>query len=155
MSFELVKLAHVIGACVLLGTGSGIAFFMVMAHRSRDPALIAHVAGIVVIADALFTAAAVVLQPVTGFFLARMAGWSMLEGWILAAIGLYLFVGAFWIPVVFLQVWLRDTARLARDTGTPLPDRYWRIYRLWFVCGFPGFGGVIAILWLMIARPSF
>ena len=49
--YVLLKIAHVIGATVLLGTGAGIAFFMLMAHRTRDAALIAHTAGGVVIAD--------------------------------------------------------------------------------------------------------
>ena len=32
----MLRWLHVIGATVLLGTGAGIAFFMVMAHRTRD-----------------------------------------------------------------------------------------------------------------------
>ena len=39
-----LKLMHVIGATVLFGTGLGIAFFMFMANRTRDPATIAHTA---------------------------------------------------------------------------------------------------------------
>ena len=34
--YFLVKYLHVLGAIVILGTGTGIAFFMLMAHRSRD-----------------------------------------------------------------------------------------------------------------------
>jgi hypothetical protein len=52
----LLRWFHLIGAAVLLGSGAGIAFFMVMAHRTRDARLIAHTAGTVVIADWLFTA---------------------------------------------------------------------------------------------------
>ena len=55
-----------IGAIVILGTGAGIAFFMLMAHRSRDAAFIARMAETVVIADMLFTLTAVPLQPVSG-----------------------------------------------------------------------------------------
>ncbi len=61
-----LKYLHVLGAIVILGTGSGIAFFMLMAHRSRDTAFIARTAAVVVIADMLFTLTAVLLQPVTG-----------------------------------------------------------------------------------------
>ena len=82
MSYDLLLFLHVVGATVLLGTGAGIAFFMVMSHRSRDPALIAHVAGIVVLADMVFTATAAVLQPITGYFLAKAAGWPFFEGWV-------------------------------------------------------------------------
>lgn len=149
---DLLLLGHVIGACVLLGTGAGIAFFMLMAHRTGDPALIAHTAGIVVIADTIFTAAAAVLQPITGFLLAQSAGWPLFSGWVLAALGLYLLVGAFWLPVVWIQIRLRALAVAARDAGAPLPAAYHRLFRIWFACGIPAFAAVIAILWLMLVK---
>jgi uncharacterized membrane protein len=144
---------HVIGACVLLGTGAGIAFFLLMAHRTGDAALIAGTARIVVIADAVFTATAVIAQPVTGVLLARTAGWELTDGWIVAALGLYVLAGLCWLPVVRIQIMLRDLAAEAARTGTPLPPRYHRLYRIWFALGIPAFAAVLAILWLMIARP--
>ena len=156
MSVDLiVRFLHIGGATVLIGTGAGIAFFMVMAVRSRDPALIAHVAGTVVIADFIFTATAVVLQPVTGVWLALLIGWPLTEGWLVAAIALYILVGACWLPVVFIQKRLRDLARQAADAGTPLPASFDRLYRIWFALGWPAFAGVAAILWLMVAKPDF
>src|SRR4051794_30461223 len=95
--FLLLKTVHIIGATVLLGTGAGIAFFMLMAHRSGDPRLIAHTAGIVVIADAVFTASAVVLQPITGAGLALMTGYPLFRGWVAASLVLYVIVGLFWL----------------------------------------------------------
>lgn len=154
MTYELLRFVHVIGATVLLGTGAGIAFFMVMSNRSSDPGLIAHVAGIVVIADTLFTATAAVLQPVSGYLLARQAGWPILEGWIAWSLGLYVFVGVFWLPVVWMQIRMRDLATAARDAGTALPPAYHRLYRWWFAFGFPAFAAVLAIIWLMLTRPS-
>ena len=153
MSHEILLFLHVTGAAVLLGTGAGIAFFMVISNRSGDPALIAHVAGIVVLADTVFTATAAVAQPVTGYLLARSAGWPLLEGWVAWALGLYVVVGAFWLPVVWIQIRLRDLARAARDAGRPLPERYRRLYRIWFTCGFPAFFAVLAIVWLMLTKP--
>lgn len=153
MSHTLLLYAHVVGAAVLLGTGAGIAFFMVISNRSQDPALIAHVAGIVVLADTVFTATAAVAQPVTGFFLARLAGWPLLEGWVAVALGLYVVVGVFWLPVVWIQIRLRDLAAAARDSGAALPARYHRLYRIWFACGFPAFAAVLAIVWLMLTKP--
>lgn len=152
---HIVRWLHVIGATVLLGTGAGIAFFMVMAHRSKDVAAIAHVASTVVIADWVFTASAVVLQPLTGAWLAHLMGWRLTEPWILLSLGLYVFTGAFWIPVVFMQKRMRDLARAAIAAKSPLPDDYDRLYRRWFAFGFPAFAAVLAIIWLMIARPSF
>jgi uncharacterized membrane protein len=121
----LLKLAHVVGACVLLGTGIGIAFFMWMANRSGEAGLIAATARIVVIADTVFTATAVVAQP------------------------------ACWLPVVWVQIKLRDLASAARDAGKPLPAQYHRLFRVWFILGWPAFAGVVAIFALMIAKPTF
>ena len=151
---HLLRWAHIIGACVLLGTGAGIAFFMVMAQRVKDARVIAHVAGTVVIADWLFTAAAVVLQPITGALLAMEIGWRMSEGWIVLSLALYVLVGLLWLPVVWIQHRLRDLARTAAATSEELPAEYHRLYRIWFISGFPAFAGVLAILWLMVARPA-
>ena len=155
MTHEILLFAHIIGATVLLGTGAGIAFFMVISTRSGDAALIAHVAGIVVLADTVFTTTAAVFQPVTGYFLARDAGWPLSEGWVLWSLALYIFVGLFWLPVVWIQIRLRNMAIKARDAGTALPAAFHRLYRIWFACGFPAFAAVMAILWLMITKPSF
>lgn len=155
MTHDLLLFLHVIGACVLLGTGAGIAFFMLMAHRSKDPALIAHVAGIVVLADTLFTTTAAVAQPVTGWLLVQSAGWSLTQGWIALSLGLYLVVGAFWLPVVWMQLRMRNIAVAARDAGRPLPMDYFRLFRWWFAFGFPAFASVLAIVWLMLTKPTF
>ena len=152
--YLLVKLAHIIGATVLFGTGAGIAFFMLMAQRTRDPALIAHTAGVVVLADTLFTATAVVLQPFTGLALAHLAGWRLDSLWILASVGLYVLTGLCWLPVVWIQIRLRNLAREAAAAGEALPPAYHRLWRVWFALGFPAFGAVLGILWLMLAKPG-
>lgn len=150
----LLRFLHVIGATVLLGTGAGIAFFMVVAQRTRDPAVIAHVAGTVVLADTVFTATAVLVQPITGYLLAEAIGWPLTEGWIVLALALYVVTGLFWLPVVWIQLRLRDMARAAAATGAALPSAFTTLYRIWFACGFPAFVSVLAIIWLMLARPS-
>ncbi|MBT2245047.1 MULTISPECIES: DUF2269 family protein [Sphingobium] len=153
-SYFLLKYAHVIGATVLLGTGAGIAFFMLLAHLSGKPALIAGVARIVVIADFLFTASAVLIQPLTGWLLMREVGYSVKETWIVLSLLLYVVTGLFWLPVVWMQMRMRDLAKAAAANGAPLPKAYHRLFRLWFAFGFPAFASVLGILWLMITRPS-
>ena len=152
---DVLRWLHVIGATVLLGTGAGIAFFMVMAQRTGDPRLIAHVADTVVIADFIFTTTAVIAQPLTGWALAHYIGWSLGEGWIALSIALYVLTGLFWLPVVWIQMRLRDLARTAADNGTELPAAYHRLFRIWFACGFPAFAAVLTIFWLMLVRPDF
>jgi uncharacterized membrane protein len=152
--YLILKWLHVIGATVLLGTGAGIAFFMLMAHRTRDPKLIAHTAGVVVIADLVFTATAVVLQPLTGAGLALIQGYPLFKGWVAASLGLYLLVGAFWLPVVWMQLRLRDLARRTAEEGGALPAEYHRLWRWWFACGVPAFAAVLVIIWMMVAKPN-
>ena len=149
-----LKALHVVGATVILGTGAGIAFFMVMAHRSRDPRIVAHTAGVVVIADTVFTASAVILQPLTGYALAQTTGSLIDEGWLLVSLLLYVATGLFWLPVVWMQLRMRNLARDAAAQGTTLPPEYDRLYRLWFAFGFPAFACVLAIVWLMVAKPE-
>jgi len=153
MWVEFLRWAHVIGATVLFGTGTGIAFFMLMAHRTHDAKTIAHTSGVVVIADWVFTTSAVIVQPITGALLAREIGWSLTEGWVLWSLLLYGFVGLFWLPVVWIQHQLRDLAKAAVKSGKPLTDRYFQLFRIWFICGFPAFFAVLLIIWLMVSRP--
>ena len=151
---SILLFLHVIGATVLLGTGAGIAFFMVSAHGTRNATLIAHVASTVVLADFLFTATAVILQPITGIALALRIGWPLGEGWIFYSLLLYVVAGVFWLPVVRIQMKLRDLARQAAVENAPLPALYHRLYRIWFACGFPAFAAVLAIIWLMLTKPD-
>ena len=153
MVYLVLKTLHVIGATVLLGTGAGIAFFMVMAHRTGDARFIAQTARVVVIADFVFTASAVIVQPVTGLMLASMAGYPILRGWIGLSLALYLLTGTFWLPVVWMQSRMRDLALAAADHGEALPAEYHRLYRLWFAFGWPAFAAVLGIVWLMVAKP--
>lgn len=155
MTYLVLKYLHVIGASVLLGTGAGIAFFMLLGHFTGNPVVVAAIARIVVIADFLFTATAVVVQPVTGLALAWHMGWSLWEGWLALSIALYVLTGAFWLPVVWMQMRMRDLAKEAASAGAPLPAQYHRLFWWWFAFGFPAFAAVLAIFWLMIAKPQF
>jgi uncharacterized membrane protein len=151
----LLKLVHLIGAAVLFGTGLGIAFFMWMAHRTRDPALIAGTARVVVIADAVFTATAVIVQPASGLALVWVVGYPLTESWIVVAIALYVLVGMCWLPVVWIQIQLRDIAAYAAKKGAQLPAGYFSLYRVWFALGWPAFFGMIAIFAIMVWKPEF
>ena len=152
-AYFLVKFLHVLGAIVILGTGTGIAFFMLMAHRSGDVAFIARTASTVVIADMIFTLTAVLLQPVSGGLLMMLSATSIREGWLHASLVFYAVAGIFWVPVVFMQIEMRNLAQAAMEKGLALPPRYHQLFRRWFLFGIPGFGSVMIILWLMIAKP--
>ena len=150
-----LKFLHVAGAAILLGTGLGIAFFLFMADRAGDIEALATTLRHVVVADYVFTATAAILQPITGLALVHFGGFSLSQTWIWASIVLYFLVGACWLPVVVLQSRMRDLAAGALRAGDiSLPPLYHRLMRIWFVLGWPAFLSVLAIFWLMVAKPA-
>lgn len=153
MLFVTLKVVHILSGAVLFGTGAGIAFFMLMAHRTREPATVAATARVVVMADMVFTATAVVIQPLTGAALIAVQGWQPFSPWLVCAYALYILVGACWLPVVWIQVRMKRLAEAAAASGEPLPLDYDRLFRWWFALGWPAFAGVVGLYWLMVAKP--
>ncbi len=149
-----LKLIHILSSTLLFGTGLGTAFYMWRADRSNDMLAIAMVSRNVVLADWLFTTPAVIIQPVTGFWLLYLLGIPLDSPWILISLALYILVGCCWIPVVFIQMRVaRLTARL-NDQGLCPNSEYHRLMRWWYGLGWPAFLGVIVIFWLMVFKPS-
>ncbi|CAO3432169.1 DUF2269 family protein [Azospirillum endophyticum] len=155
MDASTLKLIHILSAILLFGTGLGTAFHGMASNLSKDVRAIAIANRNVVLADWLFTTPTVVLQPVTGIWLALEQGWPLSSGWILATLALYALAGACWLPVVWLQIRMRRMAEEAVDAGTGLPPDYHRFFRLWFALGWPAFAAMVAILGLMVFKPDF
>ena len=154
MSYHLLLWGHILSATLLFGTGLGTAFHGWMAQRSGDLRVMAIVSRNVVLADWLFTAPAVIIQPVTGVAMAWIAGIPLTTGWLVLAIGLYILVGACWLPVVWLQIQMHRMVVTAHRTGAPISARYRGYARWWFALGWPAFLGVIAIFYLMVFKPD-
>jgi uncharacterized membrane protein len=105
-------------------------------------------------ADFLFTLPAVVLQPLTGAWLIANGGIDPKASWILISLGLYILAGLCWIPVVWLQIKMKGMLKSKVAGGIFDPEKYERLRRLWFLLGWPAFLGLIAVFWLMVAKPS-
>ena len=153
-TYVLLKTLHILSSTLLFGTGLGTAFFMWFTHRGGQIAAIANVARLTVRADFLFTAPAVIVQPVTGLLLMREMGFGFDAPWLQAAVALYLLAGACWLPVVWLQWRACELAQAALREDTPLPAAYYRSMRWWFALGWPAFLAVLATFWLMVAKPA-
>jgi uncharacterized membrane protein len=151
----VLELIHILSASVLFGSGAAIAFFMLMAWRSGDVLGFALAAKHVVIADWLFTSTAVIVQPISGIGLALTAGYPLISPWLLTTYGLYVFIGACWLPVVWIQLKVRDLAQDAADRGEPIPARAHKLMRVWFLLGWPAFLALIGIFALMVFKPAF
>lgn len=153
MDYLTVKWLHILSSTILFGTGIGSAFYMLTATLSRDARTIAAVSRQVVLADWLFTTPTVVLQPLTGFYLMHLAGMPMSTAWIAWSLGLYGLAIACWLPVVWLQIRLKQLAREAAQAGRALDARYWRYFRIWFALGVPAFFAFVAVFYLMVFKP--
>jgi uncharacterized membrane protein len=106
------------------------------------------------VANLIFITAGMVVLPLSGWPLARSIGLLPLEeSWIVLSIFLYLFVLLCWLPVVFIQIRMRDLAREAAMTTKKLPDQYRRLFVLWFCLGWPALAAVVAIFVLMVWQP--
>ena len=153
MDYLWIKWLHILSSTLLFGTGLGIAFFMWRANRGCDARVIAATARSVVIADACFTAPAVLTQLLTGVWLVHALGVPWTQRWLLYALVLFLVVGACWLPVLWLQWRARNLAEQADANNTPLPAEFHRVMRWWFWLGWPAFISVLAIFWLMVMKP--
>jgi uncharacterized membrane protein len=154
MDYITVKWLHILSSTFLFGTGIGSAFYMLFASLNRTPMITHFVVRHVVTADWLFTATSVVIQPLTGFYLVYLSGVPLASRWILWSIVLYLVAVACWLPVVWMQIRMRDFARAAVERGEALPARYWTCFRIWFALGVPAFLSLVAVFYLMVAKPA-
>ncbi len=152
--YLLIKWVHILSATILFGTGIGIAFFKWMTDRSGDVRAIRLVNERTVLADLVFTTPAVILQPLTGFALVYLAHFPLSSAWLILTVALYALAGACWLPVLWLQIRMRDMARLADAHNLPLPAQYWRYARRWFWLGVPAFLALILVYWLMVFKPA-
>lgn len=152
-TYLIIKWLHILSSVAMVGTGFGTAFYLFFCNRSRNVEAIAEVSRLVVRADTWFTTPAVIFQPLSGLWLMQQGGWSLGTGWVLTSIALFLLAGACWLPVVWLQLRLRDMALAARQDGQPLPERYWRYARFWEWLGYPAFFAMAVVFYLMVNKP--
>ena len=154
MTYLVVKWLHVLSSTVLFVTGLGSAYYMFFASRTHDARVAASVVRLVVIADWVFTTTTIVFQPLSGLYMAHLAGIPWTVRWIAGSLALYVLAGVCWLPVVWMQVRMRDMAARAAASNEPLPPRYWAYLRRWTALGVPAFLALVAVFWLMIAKPA-
>jgi uncharacterized membrane protein len=152
--YFVLKAIHVVSAAVLFGTGLGIAFFKWIADRTGNVPAIRVVSEKVVLADWLFTLPAIIVQALTGFALARLAGYPLSHGWLAWSIALFILAGACWIPVLWLQVRMRNLTRTSELERRPVPAAYRTYARIWFWLGIPAFAAVLLVFWMMVVKPG-
>lgn len=152
LDYSLLKTIHIISATLLYGTGLGTFFFMIRATRSGNGEALRVTAGTVVLADWIFTSPAVVVQLITGLLLMHRLGFAFTSVWFMTVMAMFCFIGALWLPVVWIQLQLRNILQ-AMQPGDPLPERFTRLVRIWEYLGYPAFGTGIGVFALMVYKP--
>jgi uncharacterized membrane protein len=151
--FFVIKWLHILSATLLFGTGLGSAFYKWSADRSGDVSAIAHTNRVVVLADWVFTTPTIIIQPITGIWLLQFFGITYSQGWVVATFALYLIAGACWLPVVWLQIRMRDLSLIAVKQRQPLSPLYYNHAKLWFWLGVPAFTAMVMVYFLMVFKP--
>lgn len=151
--YLFVKTIHILSATVLFGTGMGIAFFMFSSHFTPEITEKYYAARFTVLADYIFTLPAVIAQPITGLWLVYEMGFDFFEFWLLMTYIIYLVAGICWLPVVWIQIELRKILKDSMEQGTALPARYHKLFRIWFILGWPAFIGLVGVFFLMVFKP--
>jgi uncharacterized membrane protein len=154
MEYLIVKWVHVVSSTLLFGTGVGSAFYLFFISRTRDARVVMVVARHVVLADWLFTAPTVVIQPLSGWYLVSRSGLSWSTLWLADAVRWYAFAVACWLPVIWLQMRLRNMAAQAAQANQALPALYWRYLRVWVVLGTWALIAFLILFYLMVAKPG-
>lgn len=157
-TYLIVKTLHIISATLMVGTGFGTAFYLFWANRSGSVAAQAVVSHWVMKADWWFTTPAVVFQFFSGLWLLRYLGmpftWDGMWPWVKSALVLYVFAGACWLPVVWLQIRMARLAQAAHAEGKNiLPDIYRRYQFWWELLGYPAFCACLVLYFLMVIKP--
>jgi uncharacterized membrane protein len=154
MEYVVAKWVHILSSTVLFGAGAGSAFHLLMATLRRDSAAVAAVSRVVVIADWVFTTPTVILQPLSGYYLLRLLGTPLTSEWVWWSMWLYGYAIACWLPVVWLQIRMRDMAQAAALAHAPLPASYWRCFAAWVALGIGALLAFLTIFYLMVAKPQ-
>lgn len=149
-----LKWLHILSSVVLVGTGFGSAYYLFFANRARNVTAQAVVSTLVVRADWWFTTPTVIIQPATGFAMAYLAGLPLSTPWLAISIALFVFAGACWLPVVWLQIRMAAMAQEAARMGNKLPDAYWCYARWWEWLGYPAFVAMLGVFYLMVVKPA-
>lgn len=150
----IIKFVHVLAVALTFGTWLCLAIFMLLAHCSGNTSVVALTSQFVVKVEFIVVAAALVLQPLSGFPLAFAIGLSPLrEFWIVISSVLYAAILACWIAAVWIEIRIRGLTREAALASVPLPAAYRRLFHIWCVLAGPILVGMLAAFAFMIWQP--
>ncbi len=151
--YLIVKTLHILSSTILFGTGIGIAFFMLRSYFTQDVHEKLYAARNTVLADYILTFPAVILQPVTGAWLVWQGGYDWMDLWLVITYVIYMIAGLCWLPVVWIQIQLKQMLIYSVENDEALPPRYNKLFKIWFLMGWPAFIGLVVVFFLMVMKP--
>lgn len=151
--YLIIKTLHILSATILFGTGIGIAFFMLRSYFTDNIHEKLYAARGTVLADYIFTLPAVIVQPLTGLWLVWQGGYDWMDLWLVITYAIYIIAGLCWLPVVWIQIQLKNMLAVAAENDTDLPPRYHKFFKIWFLLGWPAFIGLVVVFFLMVFKP--
>lgn len=152
-AYLIIKTAHIISSTIIFGTGIGIAFFMFRSHFTNNMHEKYYAVRTTVLADTFFTLPAVIVQPVTGLWLISLGGFNGLDRWLVATYLIYMMAALCWLPVVWIQIQIKKILAKCIENKLELPERYYRLFKIWFLLGWPAFIGLVVVFFLMVLKP--
>ncbi len=152
MSYEILKLIHLLSMLLLLGVGGGSAFYKYITDKKGSLEAIVHINRQVVLADWLFTTPSAIIQPLSGIALAHLLGYSLSTPWILYSLILFSFSGVLWLGAVYLQIQMRNLSMDCLEHKKALPSLFFRYAKIWFLLGIPSFLAMLGVMLLMVFR---
>lgn len=152
MDYLVLKWIHVLSSTILFGAGVGSAFHLFASTLRRQVGGIATATRNVVLADWLLTTTTAILQPVSGLALVHMLKLPYSTPWVAWSLALYAVAIACWLPVVAIQIRMRNLMAQAQRAGEPVPAAYDRLFHWWTGLGCVAFVVFLLIFWLMVAK---
>lgn len=150
MTYQTLKLIHIISATIMFGTGLGSAFYLFYTYKFSKFSTVKEILNIVIIADYIFTTPSVILQLATGLWLSHYMK-LISTNWFLIALLFSLLVYALWIRAVFLQLKMKKTLENAKEYNVQFHQQM----KGWFFLGIPAFFGSLFLFYLMVFKPFF
>ena len=155
MSREAWLSLHILGVVLFLGNIIVTAVWKMLADRTQSPPVVAYAQRLVTTTDIAFTATGATLIIVSGQVMAEDFG-GVFSGpaWLTIGWSLFIASGVIWVAVLIpVEVMQARLARGFRDQPT-IPDRYWRLSRMWAVFGVIATLLPLANLYFMVFKPD-
>ena len=148
MTYQIVKMIHILSATIMIGTGLGSAFYLFITYKTTNTATVRDVLKNVIFADIIFTTPSVITQLITGLILTEQLNLYDTQ-WFYLVIIISFFVLILWLGAVVIQYKLE---RIIKNS-TNFTTQFNKLMMIWVILGVPSFLLAIYLYYLMIFKP--